>query len=274
MNTIISPLLKQGQSVHNIITRHKDALMVDESTLYKYIKMGLFDARPSDLLNMVKMRPRRKRPGIKVERDYQKGRSYRDFLIFTQQHPDIPIVQMDSVEGKKGGGESVLLTLHFVQAELMLAFKRSANTARSVQAVIDQLYHLLGKANFKTLFPVILTDLGSEFSHPSALENDARGEKRTRIFYTEPASPYQKGACENNHSLIRRVIKKGLSLNPYDQEDIQLLMNHINSYQRKKLNNKTPIEVFNFLHHPSILETLGVTTIDPDQVTLTSSLLR
>jgi IS30 family transposase len=53
------------------------------------------------------------------------------------------------------------------------------------------------------------------------------------FFYCDPCSPYQKGAFEVNHELIRRVIPKGASLDSYTQEDINKMMNHINSYNEK-----------------------------------------
>jgi len=273
INEIISPLLKKGQSIHNIMIRHKDEIMLDEKTLYKYVKLGVFDAKVMDLLNVVKMKPRRKRPKLKVDKNYLKGRTYRDFLLFMKENPDTPVVQMDTVEGKKGYDEPVLLTIHFARDELMLAFKRDANTASSVKKIINELYDTLGYEDFTELFPVILTDQGSEFSNPLSIEADADGVIRTKVFYADPRAPYQKGACENNHSLIRRIIPKGISLKDFDEENIRLMMNHINSYHRKKLKDKSPIESFNFFH-PLLLKKLGIVTIDPDEVILNPSLLR
>jgi IS30 family transposase len=188
--------------------------------------------------------------------------------------PDTPVVQMDTVMGPASTGEPVLLTIHFVEAELMLAFRREENTARSVIDVIDGLWQLLGEDGFKELFPLVLCDNGSEFSAPSRIEADADGVIRTKVFFTDPGAPYQKGACENNHSLIRRVIKSGTSLKPYSQDDINLLMNHINSYTRKKLNQRSAFDVFSFLHKPSLLDLLGIVKIDPDEVTLNPSLFK
>ena len=82
LDRIISPLIRQGQSVNAIAANHKDEIMLDEATLYRYIKEGLFSAKSTDLLNMVKMKPRRKKTTIKVERACKAGRSYRDFLNF------------------------------------------------------------------------------------------------------------------------------------------------------------------------------------------------
>jgi IS30 family transposase len=274
LDEIISPLLKQGQSVHAILASHKDEIMLDEKTLYTYIKAGFFSAKPLDLLNMVKLRPRKKKQEIKVERGCKEGRSYRDFLAFMQTNPDTPIVQMDSIIGIVSALEPVVLTIHFVEAQLMLAFKRPANTAKSVTEIINALYALLGRETFKKLFPIILCDNGSEFSSPSAIEKDKDSVARTKLFYTDPGAPYQKGACENNHSLIRRVLPKGTSFKPYSQQDFQLLMNHINSYPRKKLNDRSPIEVFSFLHPDLSLEMLGINPICRDDVILNPSLLK
>lgn len=271
---IVSPLLMKGQSIHVVLENHKDEIMLDEKTVRNYVNKGLFTAKTIDLLNTVKMKPRRKKASVKVEKAYRNGRTYRDFLAFTTENPDMPIVQLDSVEGTKGQGEPVLLTIHFVEAELMLAFKRDANTAKSVVEIFNRLYDILGKDTFKVLFQLCIADNGSEFTSPSALEIGPDGERRTRLFYTDPGAPYQKGACENNHSLIRRVIPKGASLREYSQDDINRVMNHINSYPRKKLNNRSPFDTFSFIHGSSILEKLGVVRIAPDDVTLNPSLLR
>ena len=149
---------------------------------------------------------------------------------------------MDTLEGRKGG--KVLLTLHFTVPQLMLAFIRDANTSQTVIDIFDWLYIKLHPDIFKNLFQVLLGDNGSEFSHPSAIEMDQSGAQRTRIFYCDPQAPYQKGAAENNHALIRRIIPKGSSLDDFTQEDINLMISHINSYRRPNLGDKTPYEVF------------------------------
>jgi transposase, IS30 family len=149
---------------------------------------------------------------------------------------------MDSVIGGKGG--KVLLTIHFVETSLMLAFLRDANTSQSVIDIFSDIKKTLGKENYTKLFPVILTDNGSEFSNPKAIEFDSDGHLQTHIFYCDPSCPHQKGAIEVNHELVRRILPKGTSFDPLTQDDILLVMNHVNSYKRKKLNNRSPYETF------------------------------
>ena len=180
---------------------------------------------------------------------------------------------MDSVIGAKGG--KCLLTIHFVDTSLMLAYLRDANTSKSVIDIFDEIDKMLGKEHFDPLFPVILTDNGSEFSNPKAIEyRETIPCKRTNVFYCDAGSPYQKGAIEVNHELIRRVLPKGTSFNNLTQEDISLMMNHINSYKRKKLNNRSPYETFSFYHGEEVLHKLGCSPVAASDLMLKPALLK
>ncbi len=101
------------------------------------------------------------KPELKVDRGCRVGRNYHDYEVYLDQHPDTAVTQMDSVIRSKGG--KVLLTVFFVETSLMLAFLRDANTSKSVIDIYDELYHRLGGQDFRKLFPIILTDNGSEF---------------------------------------------------------------------------------------------------------------
>jgi len=156
----------------------------------------------------------------------------------------------------------------------MLAFIRERNTAQSVIDIFNDLYVKLGHNDFKKLFPVLLTDLGAEFSAPKKIEETTDGIIRTKVFFCEPMASWLKGSCEVNHELLRRVIPKHQSINHLDQEKTNLMMNHINSYKRGKLGNNTPYEIFERMYGVSILNKLGITFISPDEVVLRPSLVK
>lgn len=277
LNGIISPLVQQGQSVHQIYIEHENELMCSEKTIYNYIDACLFDVRNIDLPRKVRFRERYKKPEFKVDKGCRIGRSYREFENFMAKNPDTPVVQMDSVIGSRGG--KCLLTIHFVESSLMLAFLRDANTSQSVIDIFNGIDKILGPELFEKLFPVILTDNGSEFSNPRALEyreEAGRGVsyRRTDIYYCDAGSPYQKGAIEVNHELIRRIIPKGTSFDNLTQKDIFLMMNHINSYKRKKLNNRSPYETFSFYHGEAVLEKLACRPVAASNIMLKPALLK
>jgi IS30 family transposase len=272
LNALITPLIRQGQSIHQIYVTHVNELMCSEKTLYNYIDACLFDVRNIDLPRKVKYRPRYKKPEFKVDKGCRIGRNFKDFTEFIDKHPESNVVQMDSVIGTQGG--KVLLTIHFVETSFMMAFLRDANTSQSVIDVFESLFKILGTSDFKKLFPIILTDNGSEFSNPKAIEFGSSSLRRSYVFYCDPSSPHQKGAIEVNHTLIRRILKKGSTFDHLTQEDILLVMNHINSYKRKKLNDKSPYDAFSFYYGEEILAKLGYVPVPAGDINLTPKLLK
>ena len=267
---ITLPILR-GQSVHHVCNTHKDELTVCKKTIYNYIDGGVFELKNIDLPRKVRYRIRKKPKEYRIDIHCREGRTYEDYMSFMRKN-DVPIVQMDTVKGRIAG--SVLLTIHFVSCGFMIAFLRPANTSKSVIDVFDTLDKLLGRETFRTLFPAILTDNGSEFSNPMRLEFDKGGERRTHIFYCERNRPDQKGSIEVTHEFIRRILPKGVSFDKLTQNKVNLMMSHINSYNRKKLNESSPYKVFELLYSKEILDKLGIVYISSDDINLTPKLLK
>lgn len=272
LNDLISPLLKKRQSIHHIVTHNPDLIPWSERTLYTVVSHNLLDARNLDLARKVRRMPRKKGKEVKIDRKCRINRTYLDFTAFLSAKSYPPVVQMDTVEGIQGGGN--LLTLYFETSGLMLAFKRSMNNSLSVIRILNSLEQTLGTQEYARLFEVILTDNGTEFSNPSALELSPYGHQRSHVFYCDPNSPYQKGAIERNHELIRMIIPKGIDFDRYTQAQINTMMNHINSYARKKLNDKSPAYTFSQLESPALLAILGVDLIPPHEICLSPLLLK
>ena len=132
LNKLLVPLIKdQGQSIHQAVINNKNKIMCSEKTIYKLVDQNILEVKNIDLPRKVRYRQRRKRVKIyKVDKHCLEGRTYEDYLKYMEEHPDTPVVQMDSVEGRKGG--KVLLTIHFVNCSLMLAFLREHNDTQSV----------------------------------------------------------------------------------------------------------------------------------------------
>lgn len=269
---IISPLLLNGHSVHNICIDHSDSIMYSEKTIYAYVNAGFLTARNIDMPRKIRFRPRKgKGRKFKVDKKCRIDRTYDDFIKYHEAHPELPVTELDSVEGKKGG--AVLLTIHIVPAKLQLAYLRDANDSASVTTIFRNIYRTLGDWDYKQIFPLLLADNGSEFSDPNALEFNDTGERISRLYYCNASSPGQKGHCENNHEFIRRIIPKGTDLGIYTQAQITLAMNHINSYGRPELNNKSPYEMFSFLYGENLLRKLGVIQIPRNEIILRPKLL-
>lgn len=272
LDAFVSPLVLRGQSVHHIAVNNPNQFSVSEKTLYRYVDGGLFQARNIDMPRVCRIKPRKtKSVEHKVDSGCRIGRTFTEFTAFMEQS-GVQVVEMDSVIGRVGG--KALLTLMFKSCDLMLAFIRERNTSQSVIDVFNMIYNLLGADGFKATFPVLLGDNGSEFSNPKGLEYDDMGRQRTKVFYCDPYSSFQKPNVELNHEFIRKVLPKGTSFDHLVQADIDLMMSHINSYSREKLNNKSPFEVFSFLFGKEVLDMLGLSLVPPNEILLKPALLK
>lgn len=269
--TIAGPA-RRGLSIPISYERNKDQMPVSLKTLYTYIDGHLLNMSNLELRRKVQRKQVKKRgPALKVDKGCQIGRCYEDYLSFMEAEPDVNICQMDTVEGRKGG--KVLLTLFFKSCDLQLLYIRERNTAASVSEIFETLRNVLGRDHFKTLFQVILTDRGSEFTDPKAIEVDpATGASLCKVFYCDPMASNQKSNCERNHELVRYVFPKGHSLDSFTQEDINKASSHINSYPRKKWNYKSPLDLFIDLYGKEVTTLLGLETIDFRSITLSRAL--
>ena len=275
LDDIISPLLKQGQSLAHIYANHASEIPCCRKTLYNYIDKSVFSARNIDMRRRVRYKIRKKPTTISITaRKFRGGRSYDDFQKYLKQNPDTPVVEMDTVLGDKKSGSKVFLTMLFRNCSLMLIFILKSKTADCVTEVFDWITEELGVDIFKELFPVILTDNGTEFQRPDRLECDANGEKRTKIFYCNPHSSWQKGMLEKNHEYIRLVIPKGENFDYISRDCVTLLMNHINSESRDKLNGCTPYNLSKMLLNNKLHQLLGLKKISPDDVMLCPRLIK
>ncbi len=154
----------------------------------------------------------------------------------------------------------------------MPVFLRDSNTTQSVRECFEFLYEGLEHDDFCALFLVILTDNGSEYSDPLALETTPNGQQRTRIFYCDPMAFWPKPHVERCHEMYRRIFPSGSFFDAYTQEDMNLAASHVNSYARPSLGNRTPAEMLALYYGEEraqkLLCLLGHTPIQPDQIVL------
>ena len=274
MNDILTPLIQKGQSIAHIYATHAEEIGCSRRTIYTYIDQGIFTIRNIDLRRKVVYKPRKKKTGVTPkDKTFRKGRSYKDFNDFIEKNKPACIVEMDTVEGKKGT-DPCFLTMLFRNCNLMLMFLLKEQTQEEVIRIFDYLTAALGIDLFKKLFEVVLTDNGHEFQDRLRLESDLNGEIRTRIYYCDPNRSNQKGALEKNHEYIRYVLPKGSSFEKMTEEKTLLLMNHINSEKRDHLNGHSPYEVSRLLLDNQLHEALGLTEIQADEVTLIPELIK
>lgn len=267
---IVTPAIKQGHSPAMIIMNNS-TIKRSESSIYRDIDNGLYDSiNNTDLPRKVKFRKKT----INVEKEpkntkNRENRTYKDYLNYRNSHPYAKIVQFDTVEGIKGG--KCLFTIHFPSISYMIAFLIDSQKAK---IIVSKMEHIkkIWKEKFYVDFEVGLTDNGKEFQLPDEMEYYDEKHKMN-LFYCDPGKSYQKAEIENNHTFIRRILPKGASFENLTQEDINLIMDHINSTPREELNGHTPYELACMLIGNDIIANFSK-PIERNKVILKPSLLK
>jgi len=98
---------------------------------------------------------------------------------------------------------------------------------------------LSGFKNYSKIMKTLTVDNGTEF----ALHDQIEKELKTKVYFTHPYSPWERGTNENTNGLIRKFYPKGTDFSQVTDEDILRVQNLINERPRKSLNYQTPKEV-------------------------------
>lgn len=279
INLILKTGLKKGQPLSHLFATYENELIISERTAYRLINDGVLEVRNIDLRRQTRYKKRRKKltgESSVLSQKFRQGRSYQDFLAYMEGKSNSSVVEIDTVKGKKGKGK-VILTMLLRRNSVMIMFIMPDCTAESVIERFNFLEKGLGTECFRRLFGTILTDNGSEFKRVNELEDSCitNGITRTSMYYCDPMASGQKGRLEKNHEYIRYVIPKGTSFNPLSQEDLSLLMNHINSTKRPGLQDRSPYELVDYDDEDMrmLMKLMSLEEIPAKEVNLTKSLL-
>lgn len=104
----------------------------------------------------------------------------------------------------------------------------------------------LADKTIKVLKPIaerihtITYDNGLEFAEHERMA----AELNAKIYFAHPYSSWERGINENTNGLIRQYFPKGTDFNLITQEQIDFVMNRLNSRPRKTRGGKQPVELF------------------------------
>lgn len=279
LNQIVKEDTAKGHSFYMIKKNHPDIIKCTHNTLYNYLHNNYLDINCLDIPRQVRYKKRNKNKEVKIRNTKIRiGRTYQDFLkykenFFVENSYDANIVQMDTVEGPKSENESCLLTLLFTYSNFLMAFKMPKKTIECVCNVFDFLKETLGTKLFSELFQIILTDNGTEFFDPDYIEDNGI-DSSSKLFYCDPRSSQQKGSIEVTHEYIRRYLPKGTSFNDYSDEQINLMINHINSVPRNKYNGLSAYAVQQIITPQEFFDKLNYKEYFSQDIILNNDLLK
>lgn len=273
IDEIVSPLIFKGQSIHHIYESNKILKTICcERTIRRYIYDGYLEARAHDLVRYSRFKhaskylDRKDKAFKNVERLFK--RTFTDLQKYLKNHPDVRVVQFDSVVGKRDD-KYAILTITFPKERFQFGIKILKSDSNSVYSNVKALFDKIGSKRTKEIFPILLADNGVEFSSFHLLERCD-----VKVYFTNPYRSTDKAECERNHEFIRYIIPKGKTLNDITQEDINLIFSHINSYIRESNKNKTPFELIKERFGSEFLNLIGIKYVEPNDVILKPMLLK
>jgi IS30 family transposase len=266
---IVKPLLDNKIGLDAIWCEHKDILGISKRTLYRWAEAG-YGLCNMDLPKKVVYRPRKNTKAASPKLELS-GRTYMDFMALDEQVRQSAF-EMDCVEGLRTDTKVILTLLHkrtHFQLGVLLDKKDSAH----VVSALNWLQSICA-GRFKSLFSVILTDRGVEFSDIVGMETGCDNKKRCTVYFCDPCMPSQKGQCERAHVDVRKVLpKRKTSLDALSLYDIAVVFSHINSVPRPSLGGISPMELAYALFPKGFLDELGLSLVPLKDICLKPSLL-
>jgi IS30 family transposase len=191
---VLRSALARNLSPYEIGQLYKNDVPVSPSTIYRWVQRGYGGMANIELERKVGFSPRKEHRPHRITR-HGKDRSFEAFSALDEDDRD-GCCEMDTVMGLKTDTRC-LLTFYLRPAHFQLVVLLEEKTIDEVVRVFDML-ESMSRILFTALFSVILTDNGTEFEDPEALERSAIPgmPKRCQVFYCDPRQSQQKGRCE------------------------------------------------------------------------------
>lgn len=236
-------LLEDKWSPDVVVHQAKRILNIDPrlipctTTLYRWMDGQIMKTRNIDLLEKLrrntKIRAPRTRPHKRIL-----GTSIDERPEEINERTSFGHWEIDTVIGKKGKEEPVLLTLVERLSRFEDILKIENKTVQSVDVALRELRKRAGDY-FSLLFKSITADNGLEFAKLSQTLAD-----QVAVYFAHPYASWERGTSENQHGLIRRFFPKEMSMREMTQEDCRRIQQWMNHYSRKILDYETFYDVF------------------------------
>lgn len=139
--------------------------------------------------------------------------------------------EADTVAGKLN--QECLLTLTDRKSRYLICRKLKNRTSAEVNAAIID---ALKDEPLESITP----DRGKEFARHAQIT----AELGVNFYFPPPHHPWDRGTNENTNGLLREYYPKGYNLGEVTEEELQAVVEDLNSRPRKTLGYRTPAEIY------------------------------
>ena len=116
-----------------------------------------------------------------------------------------------------------------------LAIRIPGKTSDAVNAAMQKLREEFGKSFFSQIFKTITVDNGPEFADSAQTEQFG-----TKVYFAHPYTSWERAQNEWGNGMLRRYVRKGVSLENFSDEEILWAADALNSLPRRNLGYCTP----------------------------------
>ena len=203
-------------------------------TIYYWIETKKLKVTATDLVHKAKLKKKKKTKKVeKLPKHKEKSIHNRPKEI--DEKREFGHWELDCVEGAKGSQKTYMTLLERITKKYIV-IEMEEHTNECVKKAIDSLEEKYGE-KFKKIFKSMTTDNGHEFLNYDKIEISKYNEeeRRTKVYYADAYSSWQKGMNENCNGILRRFIPKGTDLKRISQAKLEEIVKKINGKPRKIL---------------------------------------
>src|SRR5918911_781621 len=211
-----------------------EAMRVSHETIYRTLFVQARGALKRELLAHLRSR-RMMRKGRHASAKGQPRGQIKEAVSIRQRPPE---AEDRAVPGHwegdllSGSRNTHVATLVERSSRFVMLVRIGGKDTESVVAAIGEQVRRLPKSMIATL----TWDRGPEM----AAHKKFTVATDVGVYFCDPRSPWQRGTSENTNRLIRQYLPRRTDLSVYDQADLDLIAQKLNSRPRKTLGYSTP----------------------------------
>lgn len=211
----------------------ENGIAVSHESIYRHVRAD--KGRGGDLHRHLRCRKKhRKRYGTpRRSGSIANRRSIDERPAVVERRERLGDWEADTIVGKPG--KAVIVSLVDRRSRLTRLAKAPRKAAAEVEhAMARVLKPLVDRVH------TVTCDNGSEFARHLSLASSLKA----RFFFAHPYASWERGLNENTNGLVRQYFPKGTDFTAVTDEDIQVVMDKLNTRPRKALGYRTPNEAF------------------------------
>lgn len=227
------------QISHTLVNEFRDnpEMRVSPETIYQALYIQARGGLKREVQAALRTGRTRRKPHRSGE---QRTSRFVDPMVMISERP--PEIEDRAVPGHWEGD---LITGAYNQSAIATLVERTTRYVMLVHLPNDHTAETVRDGLIKTVSTLpshlrgsLTWDQGAEMaSHKSfTLATDMK------VYFCDPASPWQRGSNENTNGLLRQYFPKGTDLTAYGPEDLEHVAQELNGRPRKTLGWKTPAE--------------------------------